>query len=144
MTDFVYDKVRITSRILEIINPEYTDNDLNSATYDWWKNKRTNGGLGLTDLGLQCFIQANLECHTFNMAKSTQGITLGDWVLQLSLDRKMPCPYYAILNSRANNSKLMVFDSRVASLIALHGSVRDYLEAQALRPNAPPQIQLHP
>lgn len=143
MTNFVYDKVIITRKILEIISPDYTEHELDSATYTWWKNKRENGGLGLTDQGLQCFVQANLECHTFDMNKSRQGITLGDWVLQLSLDRKMPCPYYAILNTRASGSKLMVFDSRVASIIVLYGGVREYLQAQEPRPNAP-QILLHP
>ena len=144
MTDFVYDKVKITKKILDLINPEHTDNDLNSAVYLWWKNKRENGGLGLTDQGLQHFIQANLEYYSYDIAKNAQGVTLGDWVLQLNLDRKMPCPYYAVLNSRASGSKLMVFDSRVASMIVLYGGVREYLYAQEPRPNAPPQIQLHP
>lgn len=142
MIDFVYDKVKITKKILEIINPDHTDNDLNSAAYLWWKNKRENGGLGLTDLGLQYFIQAQLEHHTFELTKNRQGVTLGDWVLQLNLDRKMPCPYYAVLNSRANNSKLIVFDSRISSLIVLYDGVYQYLQAQEPRPNAP-QIQLH-
>jgi hypothetical protein len=138
MINFVYDKAVITQRVLAVITPEYTQDELSSATYTWWRNKRESGGLGLTDLGLQCFVQANFEKYTFDLNSYNQGMGLGEWIMQLSLDRKMPCPYYAILNKRSAGSKLMVFDGRVASMIMLYGGVQEYLQAQSARPNASP------
>jgi hypothetical protein len=137
MTEFVYDKRRITQRVLQEVDPDHTPEQLERAMDTWWRNIRENGGLCLTDAGLQVFVNAGFESYSFDMARRDDKSSWmqSSWIFTVGLDRKMPCPYYLHLNKRER--KITVFDSRVASILTLYGSVFEYLKALDIRPNAP-------
>lgn len=136
MTEFVLDRRTITERILAQINPDYTETDVQHALGSWWKNIRDSGGLGLTDLGLQSFRAADLESWQFTANLSEFKNSLGSWVFHLGLDRKMPCPYHVHMHNRSPEQTLTIFDSRVAAMIALHGSIVSYMMTLPVRSNA--------
>ena len=136
MTEFVLDRRTITERVLAQIDPEYTEAGLQTALNRWWKNIRDSGGLGLTDLGLQSFEQAQLESWTFTVTVNELKNSLGSWAFNLGLDRKMPCPYYVKFSHRSIEKTIIVFDSRVASMITLYGNLKDYMLTLPVRYNA--------
>jgi hypothetical protein len=137
MTEFVYDKRQITARVLQEVDPDYTPEHLERAMDTWWRNIRENGGLCLTDAGLQAFRDAGLQSYTFDMGTKDKTVrwTINSWIYTIGLDRKMPCPYYVTLNKHVH--KVTLFDSRVATLIPLYGSIYEYIKAIDIRPNAP-------
>lgn len=124
MTKYITDKAVITQRILAIVQPNYTQGDLDLVMKQWWSNIRPTGGLGLTYAGWQAFTDAGIEQYR------VQGKKLGlvghgvipTGRIRLQLDRCLPCPYYM-----GHYLGLTVYDSRVAMMIELHGSVLDYL-----------------
>lgn len=136
MTEFILDRRTITERVLSEIDPYYTESETQRALNTWWKNIRDSGGLGLTDLGLQAFQNAELESWAFTLTVNDLKNSLGSWAFNLGLDRKMPCPYYVKFNSRSLEKTVIVFDSRVASMITLYGNLKDYMLTLPVRPNA--------
>jgi hypothetical protein len=122
MTNFVVDKAAITKKVLSIIRDgQYTQSDVELALFKWWSNIRTNGGLKLTDQGHRAFNDADLEHF---------GYPFGKWStsLLLKFDRYMPCPYY-IGHIVPNKWHVQIYDSRVAMLIGLHGTIIDYVDS---------------
>lgn len=122
MTKFVVDKATITQKVLSIIRDGYyTQSDFELALFRWWSNIRADGGLKLTDSGNTAFKDADLDHfdYPFKMCTGT---------LLLKFDRYMPCPYY-LSTGGTNKSYARIYDSRVAMLIGLHGTVIDYLDS---------------
>jgi hypothetical protein len=125
MTKFVGDRGLITARVLSIVKPEYTPEDLEFARINWWKNIRTGGGFGLSPVGDNRFREAELEYWDFddgpiNSTMSALGYAV--WA-----DRLIQAPYYLYFSKR--HKYIRVYDSRVAVIIGLYGNVSSYLKS---------------
>jgi len=89
-----------------------------------WKNLRDGGGLRLSPWGRSMFHQAQIEYYRFRLEallKSQQNLTL---------DKYMACPYYVGYHN-TRYGILEVYDSRIASMITLHGDADSYINSLA-------------
>ena len=122
MTKFVVDKSTITKKILSIISDgQYTQSDVELALFKWWSNIRNNGGLKLTAYGVRTFKDAGLEYFDYPFRNLSSSVLL-------KFDRYMPCPYH-LSTGDTNKSYARIYDSRVAMLIGLHGTINDYVDS---------------
>lgn len=118
MINFVLNKNLITEKILGIIKPDFTESELIETNFKiWWKI--TSGGMRLTPEGVAFFGKANIEYYNFNCNKTNlrQGNTL------LKLDKHLAAPYFL----STTDNFVRIYDSRIASLIHLYGSIIDYV-----------------
>lgn len=120
MINFILNKNLITEKILSIINPDFTENDLIETNFRiWWKI--TSGGLRLTTEGVEFFGKANIEYYNFRCNKSI----LRQGGMLLKLDKYLPAPYF--LSDRDNFVR--IYDSRIAILIPLYGDIITYINS---------------
>lgn len=118
MINFILNKNLITEKILAIIKPDFTESELIETNFKiWWKSK--SGGMRLTSEGVSFFGKANIEYYNFNCNKTN----LGRGVTLLKFDKYLAAPYF--LSTRGNFVR--IYDSRIASLIHLYGSIIDYV-----------------
>lgn len=127
MTDFFVDKHIITKKIISLIKSDYTAKDLKYAEKMWWNNIRSSGGLGLTKQGKEAFDLAGIEYWDIQ-------IKISDFIkssTKLKLDQYFPSPYYIFIGpvKPKVSSMLRVYDSRIASLIMLHGNIIEYIDS---------------
>ena len=123
MTDFVTDRKIITRKILESINSAYSDSDYTFAMSRWWRNIRSSGGLGLTELGNTKFLEAELEYWDFAMPGD-----IGMSIIKFNffLDRKIPCPHILLFSKQKNT--IRIYDSRIAVTVSLWGGIDKLLD----------------
>lgn len=124
MSKFVSDKNLITRRVLEQITVDFEPRDLEQALLTWWTNKRAQGGLGLTESGYAALLQAGFEFYDIHYDGETDYYFAS--IDLLKLDRYLKCPYHLLFEKR-NLKSIRLFDSRIASLIHLHGGLRSYI-----------------
>lgn len=132
MTEFVTDKATIVRAVLaQWENQGYAQHVID--TYDlysfgWWTNVRKSGGLGLTYNGYMGFELAKLESYDFEVNIKKLGIVRSA-LYAAHLNRNLKCPHYLYKNE---NSQMMVkiYDSRIAMMIGLYGSLEIFLEKQ--------------
>jgi hypothetical protein len=125
MAKFVTDKRRITEVVLKIIRPDYSESELETCLFRWWKNPRSSGGLRLTELGKEAFEEALIE-HTTHPYSKEPPRPEGFSKVMLDLDKKMPCPYY--LFSIKAMVYLSVYDSRISTTMFLYEDVETFIK----------------
>lgn len=130
MTEYPKRKGDITRLVLEIIQPDYSLDDYKVAMSMWWRDIRPTGGLGLSKDGHNAFMQAQLEYWDIpvNLAN------IGTPESMLRIVRGVHCPHYHIFLEMAKvryfkKPTIRIFDSKIASLMILHGSFQSYLES---------------
>ncbi len=126
-------KLKITEVVLKQI-PLHMNYDLSgrSTPHDflskWWYTGRGDG-FRLTALGEQAFALAEIEYYEYPIVLST---TVNAFTLDLS--KKINCPYYLDMGAKlSSNAKVRLYDSRIAVMVSLYGSFRDYLESVKLK-----------
>lgn len=125
--EFVRDKLTITQAVVSLLKEKNIEYSVEQVLTVWWKNPRRQGGLRLTDTGHTAFQTADLEYYTvscnFKNIQTTKNFqSCGERAL--TLDRKIPCPYYI---DKPKTSTLLIYDSRVYVLISMYGSLEEYL-----------------
>lgn len=119
-------KVNITKKVLEILNPEYTEKDFKNSMLSWWQNfrQKDSGGLRLTEVGYKAFIQAGLKEYYIkfdNKIFYTNKLVI--W-----LDQFIDCPFYI------TNKGIYVFGEKMAvQLVLFSGDVQKYAFAKSQR-----------
>jgi len=129
MIEYVRDKTLITKRVIQLYDPDYCQETLDSALSTWWSNIRKNGGLGLTVVGKEAFDLAGLEYWDVP-------VKLGEILkttTRLALDRNMQCPWFLTGVGVGGKNKLLkpmlrLYDSRVTSMVILHGGLEAYVD----------------
>ena len=132
MPKFILDRSKITKKIMEIL-PEDERFSISTAMNLWWINKRPSGGLGLTTIGNDAFLKADIEYYEIDA-----GLDKSLWnnnTVRLLLDRKMTCPYYVQKSKMFSYIIVNVFDSRIAMMAKLYGGLMRLLEIMDDRPN---------
>jgi hypothetical protein len=84
-----------------------------------WQNIRSSGGLRLSESGRQILRTLGYQSWEY------PAIIEPHFSILLSLDRKIPCPYF-LLESRANGS-IIFYDEKVATMYILAGDLKNYL-----------------
>jgi hypothetical protein len=119
----VRNKRQLTEELIALL-PEDQRISVDSALPSWWFNIRKNGGLRLTKVGYDIFVEdldlAHYEYPIDNpMLFNQQTI--------LDLDRKMQMPYY-IHAAKGVPKKIIFFSSREAVLINLYKNLQQFLD----------------
>jgi hypothetical protein len=126
-------KFEITQKLVTLLD-EPSRLSVDQAMVLWWANLRDNGGLRLTELGLQTFVEElELESYTLEVPKEV----LADKRTILNMDRKISCPYFL-----DRKKKIMTFfGSRDAMMATLYGNVASWLRSAGSRDNADDNVQ---
>lgn len=127
MTKFVSDRRLIVEKVLSLINSEFRQDDIDGAMKTWWANIRSTGGFALTGAGIAAFERAGLEHWDFDI-----GPVKSATKLLLTFGKKIPVPY-TVFNAKGKNT-IRVYDSRIATMIALYGNAQEYIKDLDDRP----------
>lgn len=122
-------KQQITEAVLLEI-PKNLTNDHNKTidelVFDWWFTGR-QGGLRLTDSGAAAFQLAKIEFFDFKLQQEGQS-----WYsFLLEVNKKIKCPFYLGVNKtvKPNIIYIRFYDSKIAMMLNLYGSLKDYLDS---------------
>lgn len=125
ITKLVYDSLPDKS--------SYQNINIEKLSFRWFTTGRTGTGLRLTDEGYKCFTDADITFYEFPIDYSFKGIFIKPDTFTMSLNKYIDCPYY--LGSRKGKKSpevyLRVYDSKIAMMINLYGSVEEYLNSFA-------------
>jgi len=119
----VRDKRRLTAELTALL-PEEQRISEESAMPAWWHNLRRTGGMRLTDLGYQVFVE-DLELERY--AYAIDEPLLFNQQTILKLDRKMQMPYY-IHVVKGVPRQIVFFGSQEAVMVNLYGNLKKYLD----------------
>lgn len=120
--------------ITKILLQELPDNYFNTTEvekiiFKIWCTGRTGSGLRLTEEGYKAFTDANLAFYEYifdvkKIVKDKKNFTK----LSIALDKKIKCPFYAGIKIEKKQPFIRVYDSKVAMMINLYGSIEEYLK----------------
>jgi hypothetical protein len=117
------DKRQLTEQLVKHLDPSL-DYTVKNAMSTWWFNLRKNGGMRLTAVGYQTFVEKlKLEHYQYSIENpmSFNHETI------LNLDRKMQMPYY-IHAVKGIPKKIMFFGSQEAVMANLYGNLEQFLD----------------
>lgn len=119
-------KVELTKKILEILNLDSSQQNIQKIIPVWWYStrKKPTGGLQLTSVGFEAFIQADIKNYKI---KFLEPIVLSN-KLVLWLDNYIDCPFYL------RSKEVYVFSEKTAvQLMLFSGNIQKFTEARATR-----------
>ena len=119
----VRDKRRLTKELIDLL-PDQQRISVDSAIPSWWLNIRRNGGMRLTGLGYQVFVD-DLELEHYSY--SIDDPVLFNQHTILKLDRKMQMPYY-IHAIKGIPKQIVFFGSKEAVMVNLYGNLQQFLD----------------
>jgi hypothetical protein len=119
----VRDKKKLTQELIALL-PDEQQISADTAMPAWWFNIRRNGGMRLTGIGYQVFVdQLELEHYSY----SIDNPLLFTQQTILKLDRKMQMPYY-ISATKGIPKKIIFFGSKEAVMVNLYGNLQQFLD----------------
>ena len=117
------DKRRLTEELVALL-PEPQRISVESAIPSWWHNIRRTGGMRLTSLGFDVFVQdLGLEYYNYPIDDPL----LFNQQTILKLDRKMQMPYY-VHATKGIPKKISFFGSKEAVMVTLYGNLQQFLD----------------
>jgi hypothetical protein len=119
----VRDKTKLTEELINLL-PEAQRISVASAVPAWWFNLRRNGGMRLTGLGYQVFVE-DLELENYSYSIDDP-LAFNQHTI-LKLDRKMQMPYY-IHAVKGIPKKIIFFGSKEAVMVNLYGNLQQFLD----------------
>jgi len=119
----VRDKRKLTEELIALL-PEKQRISVASAIPSWWYNLRKLGGMRLTNLGYQVFVN-DLELEHY--AYAIDDPLLFNQQTILKLDRKMQMPYF-IEAKKGIPKRIVFFGSKEAVMVNLYGNLQQFLD----------------
>lgn len=122
--------------VTEIVRQELPDGhdhktlSLEKIMFKWWTTGRSGNVLRLTDDGYKAFNDAGIQEYNYTINLETLAIKLNSIKgveFTLKLGKLIKCPWYLTLKDKKHVT-LKVFDSKVAMIINLYGTIEDYLQ----------------
>ena len=117
------DKKKLTEELINLL-PEEQRISVTSAIPAWWFNLRRNGGMRLTGLGYQVFVE---DLKLENYSYSIDDPLMFNQRTILKLDRKMQMPYY-IHAVKGIPKKIVFFGGKEAVMVNLYGNLQQFLD----------------
>ena len=125
-------KKLITEIVIKELPDDHPDKQLSleKLIFKYWATGRTGNTLRLNDDGYEAFIASDIQSYSYeinleqlqsklNITKATE--------FTLKIGKLLKCPWY--LNPIGKKTCiLIIFDSKVAMFINLHGNILDYLQ----------------
>ena len=116
-------KHKLTEELVNQLDPEL-GLTVKRAMSAWWFNLRRNGGMRLTAVGYQAFIEGlDLEHYSYPIDNPL----LFNQQTILKLDRKMQMPYY-IHAVKGIPKRIVFFGSKEAVMVNLYGNLQQFLD----------------
>lgn len=117
-------KQQITEIVLAEIPEHLRDKDvtIDELVFRWWQTGRQDG-LRLSDAGNDAFKLAEIEYFDFEF-KQDKPQSWHSFLLEIN--KKMKCPFYL---GKDKKPYIRLYDSKIAMLLTLYGSLNDYLES---------------
>lgn len=125
------EKKRITEIVYNICKDKLDkDINLNNLYFDWWMTRRSGDGLRLSEKGLQAFALAEIAYYDFHYkVENKQNFQS----LALKFNKKIKCPFYlGFKNKSYQSAYIRLYDSRIATLVSLYGSIEEYIDSAKL------------
>ena len=121
-------KLKITQAVLSQL-PTSTQ-PVETVIKEWYFT-RTSDGLRLTHIGDMHFRLAEIEF--FNLPLEVKQANWHKFILDCS--KKIKCPYYIGVNKSESKKEayIRIYDSKIAMLTSLYGSIQEYLETVKVR-----------
>jgi hypothetical protein len=119
----VRDKRKLTEELITLL-PDEQRISVTSAMPSWWFNLRRNGGMRLTALGYQVFVD-DLQLEHYSYAIDNPLLFNQQTILKL--DRKMQMPYY-IEAKKGIPKQIVFFGSQEAVMVNLYGNLQQFLD----------------
>ena len=117
------DKRKLTQELIKLL-PDEQRISVESAMPAWWFNLRSSGGMRLTGLGYQIFVEElDLEHYAYNIDDPM----LFNQQTILNLDRKMQMPYY-IHAIKGLPKQIVFFGSQEAVMVNLYRNLQQFLD----------------
>ena len=127
-------KEKITEIILNELPERYfEDKNLEKIIFKMWVTGRTGRGLRLTEEGKEAFQAADISHYDYNLdiqkvIGTPDKKKVNEFTLQL--DKKIKCPFYLGMRETGKKKQpyIRIYDSKVAMMINLYGSIDEYLK----------------
>lgn len=117
------DKKKLTEELIALLPEEHLSN-LSTTMHAWWFNTRRGGGMRLTAVGYDTFVNyLDLEHYSYEIDNPM----LFNQQTILKLDRKMQMPYY-IHAVKGVPKKIVFFGSKEAVMVNLYGNLQQFLD----------------
>ena len=117
------DKKKLTQELIALL-PDDQQISVDTAMPAWWFNIRRNGGMRLTGIGYQVFVD-DLELEHYSYSIDNPLLFTQQTILKL--DRKMQMPYY-ISATKGIPKKIIFFGSKEAVMVNLYGNLQQFLD----------------
>ena len=131
-------KEKITEIILDQLpnSSTFKTIPLDKTLMRWFVTGRASTNLRLTDEGKQAFELAEIEFYEYPLFTkeeyknivSKKDLKGTKFTIML---RKMECPFYiGLKTTQTKSAYIRIYDSKVAMMISLYGSFKEYLESK--------------
>lgn len=126
-------KQKLVETVLAELPKSYCEELAPDKIVDLWFMSPNQEGLRLTQPGCEALIAAGFEYFDFELSKKES--PHGWYKVLLDLSKKVKCPFYLgstkVATSIIGNRKtfIRIFDSKIAMLVSLYGSMFDYLDS---------------
>ena len=125
-------KLSYKEQVTQNVINELGDDNIHTfeqAIKTWWMVPRRDSGLRLTNVGDLSFRLAKMEYFNFDFMFK-EPMSWNSFIL--ALNKKIMCPYYIAVNKNEGGVKtpfIRLYDSKIAMLVGLYGSLYEYLES---------------
>ncbi len=102
----------------------YHELPIEDVVFKWWFTGRQEG-LRLTDEGLTAFQLADIAFYDYEFTQ--EGKSYHSFILELN--KKIKCPYYIGANKKEKKLYIRLYDSKIAMLVGLYGTLQGYLDS---------------
>jgi hypothetical protein len=116
------DKRKTTEILVAQLDPSL-DISIEKAYTSWWHNLRNQGGMRLTKIGYETFVDLlRLEYYDFNLELREL-----DNKLIIQMDRRLQLPYY-ICYKKKIACRVVFFGSKEAVMVNLYGGLKKFID----------------
>lgn len=131
MTNLKSYKFRITEAVVNELPKESYIDDIDKLLPRWWTTGRQEG-LRLTEMGDLNFRVAEIEFYEYSLEEDIKKNPNQEWnAFLLECNKKIKCPYFLGVNKIEGRKIPFIrfYDSKIAMMVQLYGSLRDYLNS---------------
>jgi hypothetical protein len=119
ITDIIYNNLPAVHPWLEVPRDK--------LLFQWWATGRGSTNLRLTEEGKTAFDMAEITFYDYDLKFDNKDKVMK---FMIGLGNKIACPFYLGIKNRSYKSAyIRIYDSKIAMLISLYGSVDNYLES---------------
>ena len=117
-------KIEITKKVLEIIDPNYDEKTLKKSLRSWWVStrKKETGGLRLTEVGFQSLQQSQIKHYKIKLQNPVEFNNQ----YTIWFDKFINCPWFL------TRKEIYVYNAKMAfELVLFEGNIKEFVTIKA-------------